>query len=165
MNGSGVYAHIWLSKSGSSLARRFPTISTRIHLTPIPRVLLMPSSLEAILATSQRTSSNTISFSILHFAVIGLVMLMPRADALELAHKPSLILQTSRVSLTVDSSFFADVDADADSDCGDSCQVQDQVPQGLPEAIEELQMYTYTHRLPSNHFLTRWAELRPCHSL
>ena len=68
--------------------------------------------------------------------MIGLVLPMPPADALALATKPSLILQTSSVSLTVDPPFFlVDVD-DTDSDFGDSCQVQDQVPQGLPEAIE-----------------------------
>ena len=95
----------------------------------------------------------------------GLVLPMPPADALVLATKPSLILPTSRVSLIVDF-LFSLVDADeTDSDCGESCQFQDQVPQGLPEAIEELKMYTYTHLLALNHFLTRWAELRPCHSL
>ena len=117
MNGSGVYAHIWLSKSGSSLVKLFPTTSTGALLTLILGIVLMPSPLEAILATSRRTSSNIVSFLISPFVAIGLILLTTRANALVLVIKPLLILQTSSVSLTLDSLFLSLLDVDhADSD-------------------------------------------------
>ena len=54
-------------------------------MSPIPGVLICPSSLEVILATPQRTSSNITLPSILLFAVIGLVLLTFQSDALVLA--------------------------------------------------------------------------------